>query len=42
MSAHVVVLGGGVGGSFVATELRRLLPAEHRITLVERSDRFVL
>jgi len=42
MSAHVVVLGGGVGGSFVATELRRLLPAEHRITLVERSGRFVL
>jgi sulfide:quinone oxidoreductase len=42
MSAHVVVLGGGVGGSTVATELRKLLGAEHRITLVERSGRFVL
>jgi sulfide:quinone oxidoreductase len=42
MSAHVVVLGGGVGGSIVATELRKLLPAEHRITLVERSGQFVL
>lgn len=42
MSAHVVVLGGGVGGSTVATELRKLLPADHRITLVERSGQFVL
>lgn len=42
MSARVVVLGGGVGGSVVATELRRLLPAENRITVVERADRFVL
>lgn len=42
MSAHVVVLGGGVGGGTAATELRRLLPAEHRITLVERSGQFVL
>ena len=42
MSASVVVLGGGVGGSVVATELRRLLPAESRITVVERAGRFVL
>jgi sulfide:quinone oxidoreductase len=42
MGASVVILGGGVGGSVVATELRRLLPAEHRITVVERADRFVL
>lgn len=42
MGAHVVVLGGGVGGSTAATELRRLLPAEHRITLVERAGQFVL
>ena len=42
MGASVLVLGGGVGGSVVATELRRLLPAGHRITLVERGDRFVL
>lgn len=42
MGASVVVLGAGVGGSVVATELRRLLPAEHRIVVVERADRFVL
>jgi sulfide:quinone oxidoreductase len=42
MSASILVLGGGVGGNVVATELRRLLPAEHRITVVERADRFVL
>lgn len=42
MSASVLVLGGGVGGNVVATELRRLLPSDHRITVVERSDRFVL
>lgn len=42
MGSHVVVLGGGVGGWVVATRLRELLPAEHRITLVERSERFVL
>lgn len=42
MGAHVVVLGGGVGGSTAATELRRLLPAEHRVTLVERAAQFVL
>lgn len=42
MSASILVLGGGVGGSVVATELRRLLPAEHRVSLVERADRFVL
>ncbi|WP_242395996.1 NAD(P)/FAD-dependent oxidoreductase [Anaeromyxobacter oryzisoli] len=42
MSASVVILGGGVGGSVVARELRRVLPAEHRITVVERAERFVL
>jgi sulfide:quinone oxidoreductase len=42
MSESVVILGGGVGGSVVARELRRLLPSEHRITVVERADRFVL
>ncbi|ABS27004.1 NAD(P)/FAD-dependent oxidoreductase [Anaeromyxobacter sp. Fw109-5] len=42
MGASVVILGGGVGGSVVATELRKLLPAEHRIALVERADHFVL
>ncbi|WP_242338467.1 MULTISPECIES: NAD(P)/FAD-dependent oxidoreductase [Anaeromyxobacter] len=42
MGASVVILGGGVGGSVVAMELRAQLPAEHRITVVERADRFVL
>ncbi|ABC82654.1 NAD(P)/FAD-dependent oxidoreductase [Anaeromyxobacter dehalogenans] len=42
MNPSVLVLGGGVGGNVVATELRRLLPPDHRITVVERSDRFVL
>ncbi|ACL66412.1 FAD-dependent pyridine nucleotide-disulphide oxidoreductase [Anaeromyxobacter dehalogenans 2CP-1] len=42
MNERVLVLGGGVGGNVVAAELRRLLPPEHRITVVERSDTFVL
>jgi len=42
MSAKVIVLGAGVGGSVTAAELRRLLAAEHRVTLVDHSDRFVL
>lgn len=42
MNERVLVLGGGVGGNVVATELRRLLPPDHRITVVERSDTFVL
>jgi len=33
----IVILGGGVGGLVVANELRRLLPAEHRIVLVEKN-----
>jgi sulfide:quinone oxidoreductase len=32
----VVVLGGGVGGLVAAQELRRLLPREHRVVLVDR------
>lgn len=35
----IVILGGGVGGLVAANELRRLLPAEHRIVLVERNAR---
>jgi len=42
MAEGVLILGGGVGGSVVATELRRFVPPEHRITVVERADRFVL
>lgn len=33
----VLVLGGGVGGLVAAHELRRHLPAPHRVVLVERS-----
>src|SRR3972149_1829353 len=33
----IVILGGGVGGLVTANELRRLLPQEHRIVLVERN-----
>lgn len=34
--SRVLVLGGGVGGLVAATELRRRLPKEHRVTLVDR------
>lgn len=33
----VLVLGGGVGGIVAADHLRRLLPSEHRVVLVERN-----
>jgi sulfide:quinone oxidoreductase len=32
----IVVLGGGVGGLVAATELRKRLPTEHRVVLVDR------
>lgn len=32
----VLVLGGGIGGTVAATRLRKLLPDEHRVVLVER------
>lgn len=34
----VLVLGGGVGGIVAADHLRRLLPAEHRVVLVEKNS----
>ncbi|OGO38886.1 MAG: hypothetical protein A2W35_15365 [Chloroflexi bacterium RBG_16_57_11] len=34
----IVILGGGVGGLVTANELRRFLPPEHRIVLVERNS----
>lgn len=37
----VVVLGGGVGGLVAANELRRRLPKEHSVVLVERAESFV-
>lgn len=36
---RVLVLGGGVGGLVAANELRRRLPAEARVTLLDRSER---
>ena len=36
MSKTVMMLGGGIGGVVAATRLRRLLPREHRVVLVER------
>ena len=35
----IVILGAGVGGLVAANELRRLLPAEHRVVLVEKNAR---
>ncbi len=32
----VVILGGGVGGQVAANTLRRLLPSEHRVVVIER------
>ncbi len=38
----VVILGGGFGGLSTAQQLRRLLPPEHRIVVVERQNTFSL
>jgi sulfide:quinone oxidoreductase len=35
----ILVLGGGVGGLVVANEIRRKLPGEHRVLLVEKNPR---
>jgi sulfide:quinone oxidoreductase len=37
----VLVLGGGIGGAVAATRLRKLLPREHRVVLVERESTHV-
>ncbi|MCC7155826.1 MAG: tryptophan 7-halogenase, partial [Bryobacterales bacterium] len=36
-SKTVVIAGGGVGGIVAANQLRRKLPHEHRIVLVDRN-----
>ena len=33
----IVILGGGIGGLVAANDLRRLLPREHRVVLVEKN-----
>lgn len=38
--ARVLVLGGGFGGLAAAHELRRLLPDEHTVTVVDRQEKF--
>ncbi len=38
--AQVLILGGGFGGIATANALRRLLPAEHAITVIDQSPRF--
>ena len=35
----ILILGGGIGGLMAANELRRLLPREHRVLLVEKNPR---
>jgi sulfide:quinone oxidoreductase len=35
----ILILGGGVGGLIAANELRRLLPGEHRVVLIEKNAR---
>ncbi len=37
MKSTIVVLGGGVGGIVAANELRRQLPAMHRVVLLEKN-----
>jgi sulfide:quinone oxidoreductase len=39
MAMRILILGGGVGGQVAANELRRRLPREHRVTLIERDTR---
>ncbi|NLY88409.1 MAG: FAD-dependent oxidoreductase [Firmicutes bacterium] len=36
---NIVILGGGVGGLATATRLRRLLPRENRVTVIDRREK---
>jgi len=37
----IIILGGGIGGVVAATRLRKKLPREHRVVLVEREPNYV-
>jgi sulfide:quinone oxidoreductase len=37
----ILILGGGIGGVVTATRLRKKLPSEHRVILVERKSSYV-
>lgn len=39
--ANILVLGGGFGGVVAAERLAKTLAAEHQITLISRTDRFI-
>jgi len=41
MGQRILILGGGVGGLVAANHLRKALPKEHRVILVEREPAFV-
>ncbi|MBK5287307.1 MAG: FAD-dependent oxidoreductase, partial [Acidimicrobiia bacterium] len=41
MTARVVILGGGTGGTLTANRLRKVLPADAGITVVDIDDRHV-
>lgn len=42
MPGDVLILGGGIGGVVAANALRRRLPREHRIVLIDREPSFAL
>jgi sulfide:quinone oxidoreductase len=41
MSKKIVVLGGGTGGTIVANNLRRHLPKDWEITIIDRDDKHI-
>jgi sulfide:quinone oxidoreductase len=42
MPTHVVILGAGFGGLELSTRLSEELPGDLRVTLIDKSDSFVL